>query len=168
MTSYPAATHEEQIRLPSTPPPSTATGRDEMSGAAHAPSDTLAMNRVCCWRYVAGTDNVNLQDDCSVFLRVDIVLCVGIGVLRYCEEVQRAGVKVDVLRRPLETCLVDKDISVKVSIEKLSVLALLRTPLYHRYIKLWSSRTFVRDASIPTLFRSNPNIVIVTETQSWQ
>jgi hypothetical protein len=57
---------------------------------------------------------MDLRDFCSVFVRVDIVLCVGMDVLRYCEEVQCAGEKVDALRRPLETCLVDKDILMEV------------------------------------------------------
>lgn len=35
MTWYPAAIHEHAIRRPSTPPPSTAMGRDEVSGGVH-------------------------------------------------------------------------------------------------------------------------------------
>jgi hypothetical protein len=108
---------------------------------------------------------MDLRELCSVLVRVDVVLCVGMDGLRYCEEVQRAGEKVDALRRPLETCLVDKDILMKVFLDKFQSPALLGGPLYHRYIKSWSFHNFVRDAPIATHFRSRLSIVIVTKTQ---
>jgi hypothetical protein len=124
-----------------------------MSGAVHAPCVSLAMNRVCCWRNVAGTDNADLPELCSVLVRVYIVLCIGMGALKSRKEVQRVGENVDALRRPLETCLVDNDILTKVFIDDLKTFSFLSSPLYHGYIKSWSFHPFVREAPKPT--RSN-------------
>lgn len=112
------------------------------------------------------TDNGDLQDFGNVLVRIDMVLCNGKDVLRYCEGMDRAGEKVDALRRPLETCLDDKDILTKVFIYGLDILSLLSSTSkssIHQVVVPPQLRT--RSAQARP-FRSKPSVVTVTNTIS--